>query len=132
MGDRLGTQGAVGIHFFHFFPPIFNFYPSVKDFCIPLGTFGLHFDMIYPLHTSCIDFQVLWNQRQTLWVMSVSTIAYLWAARHSPPYVIKIFSPVFFTVNLFPAPLDRILCHAQFTIEAQSPQKRPELPSSVH
>ena len=82
------------------------------------------------LQTSCIAVQMLLNQNQPLQVIAFSTIGYLWAAQHELP-IIKIFIPDFFTVNLFPAPLDRILCHAQFTIEAQSLDKRSELPSSV-
>ena len=78
------------------------------------------------LHTSCIAVQMLLNPNQPLQVIAFSTIGYLWAAQHELP-IIKIFIPDFFTVNLFLAPIDRILCHGQFWIEAQSLQKRSDL-----
>ena len=59
--------------------------------------------------------------------MAVSKIGYLWAAQHDLP-IIKIFILDFFTVILFLAPIDRILCHGQFRIEAKSLQKRSDLP----
>ena len=66
---------------------------------------------------------MLLNQNQSLQVIAFSTIGYLWAAQLQIP-IIKIFIPIFFTANLFRASREKILSHAQFTIEAQSPQKK--------
>ena len=126
MGDRLGTQLFFPI-FSAFLPPIFRFYPSVNDFCIQLGTFGRLFDMIYHLYTPCIALQKLLNQNQPLYVTAISGIGLLWRAQHLVP-IIKIFIRDFFPVNLFHAPRDKILCHAQFAIEAQSLQKGRTFP----
>ena len=60
-------------------------------------------------------------------MIAVSTIGYIWAAQHELP-IIKIFVPDFFTVILFHAPWGKILCHAQFAIEAQSLQKGRTFP----
>ena len=126
------TAWEHSITFFTFFTlltanfPILPFYESLMH---SKGKLWATFWHDCHLHTSCIAVQMLLNQNQPLQVIAFSTIGYLWAAQHELP-IIKIFIPDFFTVNLFLAPIDRILCHGQFRIEAQSLQKRSDHPLS--
>ena len=114
--------------FFAFFPSIFNFYPSVKDFCIQLGTFGLILHDLPHAHVMHCLSSVVEPKSNSLGDGSFKNGLFMGSSSLAP--IIKIFSPVFFTVNLFLAPIDRILCHGQFRIEAQSLQKRSDLPLS--
>ena len=129
MGDRLGTQH-------NFFSLFYPFNRQFSDFTLLWKTYAFKGEMLSDFLTWLPLANILYccpkvaeSKSNSLGDGSFKNGLFMGSSSLAP--IIKIFSPVFFTVNLFLAPIDRILCHGQFWIEAQSLQNRSDLPLSI-